>query len=240
MFERESSMEQQWLVIESCGEMGSYEEQMLLYNCPEGLLPLEITVRAGVRRYRYDISDMQSIEESANRKKLSGEMIRKIFLGIYTTVMQGRRYLLQEENYCITPGSVFIDRDMHLYLCYLPGYGREITEQLIKLSEWVLEQLDSSDSLAVFRGYSIHVLCKEGKVGLTDLQRMFSAEDSLAETEETLPMDTVEKCIPAAADSVPALEPEKKKQFLPRGIGILFLEGGMVFAFFCAIVFLLR
>lgn len=239
MFERETSMEQQWLLAENCAEIGSYEEQMLLYNCPEGLLPLEIIVRAGIRQYRYDISGMHSIEELANKKKLSGEQIRRIFLGIYSTIMQGRRYLLQEESYCIIPESVFFDRNMRLFLCYLPGYKQEITGQLQKLSEWVLEQLDPMDSMAVFRGYGIHVLCKEGKVGLADLQRLFSSEDELTEQKEVSTVDSVDDNKRTCSENALRVEQVKKKRLLPSGVGILFVEGGVVFALFCAIVFLL-
>lgn len=178
MFDRERNLTQQWIITDQPGMVPAYEEQMLKHNLPQGLLPMEVLIRTGKRRYRYCVTGYQSLDEVAGMVRLSGQMIEFLFREMFSIVEEGKRYLLQEENYCIMPESIFLNTtERKVLLCYLPGYRIPLNEQLKKLSEWILEYLDAEDSLAVYRGYGIHVLCKEERTSIAELLHLFRSDD---------------------------------------------------------------
>ncbi len=174
MFEIMTSMERRWLFVENNGCPGGYEEQMLRHNRPDGLLPMEIFVWGGKKQYRYEVTGCKNLTEIMAGKKVTGEMMQALFSEMFSCVMKGKRYLLLEDNYCIAPESIFFrESDQKLFLCYVPGFQKPLLQQMQRLSEWILEHLDVQDSQAVYQGYAMHMLCREGKTSFQELLNLF-------------------------------------------------------------------
>ncbi len=241
MFEIVTSMEQQWLLMESEEGLGCYEEQMLLHNHLDGILPMEIIVRGGKKRYRYKVTGCRNLEEVMKGKKVTGEMMQALFSEMFSIIMSGKRFLLLEDNYCITPESIFFrESDRKLFLCYVPGYQEPLLRQMQKLSEWLLEHLDAQDSQAVYQGYAMHVLCREGKTSFQELLDLFVS------SEPHLPpvIASEEGCAESAAgDSViyePAAEGDRKRQSIPWHIvGKYLMEGVLLLAALGILIYML-
>lgn len=239
MFEIAASMEQQWLLMESREVLGGYEEQMLLHNHMEGILPMEIIVRAGKKQYRYQVTGCRNLAEILAGKKVNGEMMQALFSEMFSVVMSGKRYLLQEDNYFITPESIFFrEGDRKLFLCYVPGYQKPLLEQMQGLSEWILEHLDVQDSQAVYQGYAMHVLCREGKTSFQELLNLFvSSAPSLP--SEVFLQDEPERPDAAAEVFEVGTEVRKKREITWQLLGKYFMQGLLLLAAIGVLIYML-
>lgn len=239
MFEIAASMEQQWLLMESGEVLGGYEEQMLLHNHMEGLLPVEIMVRAGKKQYRYKVTGCRNLAEIMSGKKVTGEMMQALFSEMFSVVMSGKRYLLQEDNYFITPESIFFrESDKKLFLCYVPGYRKPLLGQMQGLSEWILEHLDVQDSQAVYQGYAMHVLCREGKTSFQELLNLFVS------SEPPLSPDIFPKKEPDGSDAIVVDDAmkfgSKEKGQIPwRIFGKYFMQGILLLTALALLIYML-
>lgn len=236
MFEIAASMEQQWLLMESGEVLGGYEEQMLLHNHMEGLLPVEIMVRAGKKQYRYKVTGCRNLAEIMTGKKVTGEMMRALFSEMFSVVMSGKRYLLQEDNYFITPESIFFrESDRKLFLCYVPGYQKPLLGQMQGLSEWILEHLDVQDSQAVYQGYAMHVLCREGKTSFQELLNLFVS----SEPPEVFSHDEPNSLDAAAAAYEIGTGSGEKREIPWRILGKYFLQGLLLLTAIGVLIYML-
>lgn len=154
------SMEDTYLMIEGVPEEQAFEEEMLLHNVIEGILPMETGWRSGVKFHRYCCTGMINLEQYLQGKTISGEQFETLFTGVFALIRKSKEYFLREDGFFISPESLYISQtDGKPKLCYLPEYHKPLIEQMKELSTWFLGRLDVSDTSAVFDGYAFHVLC---------------------------------------------------------------------------------
>lgn len=170
-------MEHRWLLLPGSDESRKYEEQMLTNNRIPGLLPTELLLRDGKKKFRYDITEQQSLRQIAEEERLSGNFLKNLFQSVETAVTDAKQYLLREEGFMLTPELIFQNERGEISLCYHPGTDKNLRQQLAELSEWLLGKLDACDSAAVYAGYSLHVLCREENVSFRRLDEIFQRED---------------------------------------------------------------
>lgn len=219
MIEKMTSMDRQWLVVESNEECAAYEEQMLRYNMLEGLLPMEVIFKSGGKRYRFSISGCHSLTERVERWRLTGKSLEELFWTMQETIFCCKRYLLQEDNFCVLPESIFFDNVTgKLRLCYVPGYQKKLGEQLTALSEWMLNHLDTEDPYGVYCGYMIHVLCRGENVDFRKILNVF----------HTYKEDKAPGAEPLAAEQTPDGEYFKEGR-LPVERASVLAEPGLVY-----------
>ncbi|MBR5712027.1 MAG: hypothetical protein IKX54_00350 [Lachnospiraceae bacterium] len=160
------------LVLKGLPEGDHFEEEMLQHNEIPGVLRMETVRVAGEKQRRYRTDGCCSLAESLRGQKLSGEEFRMLMSSLFSGIAQGRKYLLREESFVLTPECVFVRNDTgDTELVYCPEYECPLAEQLRRLSDWLLEYLDAQDAEAVYNGYAFHVMSHETG---NPMQRMVS------------------------------------------------------------------
>ena len=168
-------------------EREDFRERMMLENEIHGHIPFRIRRINGRKTFEYDIDGLSSLEEEAERK-LGIETIRTLARGLSDVVAAGAPFLLREDDYVITPGTVFFDKkDRNLKLVYCPGYGQNLKTNLVSLMEYCLDTVDYSDEAAVQSVYGLYMKARDG----SSLQQMkevviYSGESAICEGESTL------------------------------------------------------
>ncbi len=143
-------------------ERKDFREIMMLKNKIHGHLPFKIRRINGKKSYEYNIEGLSSLEEEALRK-LDFEKIEILARGVSEIIEAGAPFLLKEEDYVITPGTIFFDKQRKdLKLVYCPGYGRNLKAGLADIMEYCLDMIDYNDGLAVRSAYGLYMKLRDG------------------------------------------------------------------------------
>lgn len=182
------------------GEQGQLVEEYELFMLEKhkipGLLQMQTVFSEGKRRYLYDISGKQQIEDYFSGKKIGYEMLRRFLFSVQEMCSNLSEYFLREEGICLEMEFIYVNlKDGSLQFTYLPFYEKSLQEAFESCMEQFLRKIDHQDKAAVELGYQIYQLCSSGNANIgklleTSLRKPVSIEK--AELEETR-NDTWEK-----------------------------------------------
>ncbi|MBR5368460.1 MAG: FHA domain-containing protein [Lachnospiraceae bacterium] len=176
--EKKRELGSQRLLISTEEETEDFREKMMLENEIRGHIPFNIRRINGRKIYEYNIEGLSSLEEEAGRK-LGFPLIKSLVSGLSETIDSGAPFLLREDDYVVTPGTVFFDKEgKELKLVYCPGYGQNLKERLEELMEYCLDTIDYNDGLAVRSAYGLYMKVRDG----CSFRRL---KDFVEEIEET-------------------------------------------------------
>ncbi len=176
------SMEDTYFLIESIPEEQTFEEEMLLHNSIDGLLPMETGWHSGMKFHRYQCTGMMNLSRFLQGKEVSGEQFETLFTEVFERIRRAKEFFLREDGFYITPESIYIHpADRKPYLCYLPEYHKPLVDQMKELSTWFLSRIDVNDSTAVYDGYAFHVLCHKETCNFDTISSVLEERPSLPE-----------------------------------------------------------
>lgn len=150
------------LVIRPDGEVDTraYPLRMILGNRIPGLLPCRLQKADGKVLLYYEITALQKIFDVY--EKLAYGELKNIYLGLLKIFEQMDVYLLDAGHLLLEPEYVYMDKgEGAIYLCYLPGPGRPIREQLQDLTGCLLPRIEHQDLKGVRLGYGLYRLLME-------------------------------------------------------------------------------
>ena len=157
-----------------------FRERMMLENRIHGHIPFRIRKLNGKKIYDYNIEGLSSLEEEAGRK-LGFELIRALAKGFFDIVAAGTPFLLKEDDYVVTPGTLFFDKgSKELKMIYCPGYGIDLKTELAELMEYCLDMIDYNDERAVRSTYGLYMKLRDG----CSLLQLRELVDEIAEENE--------------------------------------------------------
>lgn len=160
-------MEEQGQLIEP------YELMMLENHRIPGLLPMQSVVADGRRRYLYEISGKQQIEDYFSGKKVGHDVLRLFLVSVQNMCRSLSEYLLREEGICLEIEFIYVDlEDGSLQFLYLPFYEKNLPQAFELCMEQLLRKIDHQDKEAVELGYQIYQLCAGGHA---DIGRLLEA-----------------------------------------------------------------
>lgn len=134
-----------------------YRVHMLMENQIRGLLPCVVQKKDGQEEFRYDITSRQSLEQIYSGRNMSEPEIRLLLQGLLQTLIELKKYLLDAAMLILEPQMIYMDVETREpVFCYLPGYGKEITESFRELTFYILQHLQAFDQQTVFLGYRIY------------------------------------------------------------------------------------
>lgn len=154
---------------EYSGEHSDFREQMLIHNRVEGILPFEIISENGQRIYEYSVMGMETLKSLCARKKLRAEELKTVFGELLKSVYHGHEFMLLEDDYVVTPETVYTDAAGKTEVAYYSGYGKPLRGQLRALSEYMMDNIDYKDDDAVLMIYTFYMKTKEESCSIEDL-----------------------------------------------------------------------
>lgn len=157
--EYKRDMNHNYLILHGDSEIdtASYQVRMLVGNVIPSLLKCRIQGMDGKFMVYYDITSRQSLSAFYENKKLRKEEVKLIFTAFIRVMEDTAEYLMDPGQLIISPDLIFLEADKkELYFCLMPGYQKDIREQLQILAEYILPKIDHGDGEAVSLGYGIY------------------------------------------------------------------------------------
>ncbi|NLY48895.1 MAG: FHA domain-containing protein [Clostridiales bacterium] len=154
-----------YLVIQMTDNCSSeaYCVNMLQENRVEGIIKPEPRNIDNRVLYYYDITSRQSLETVYIKKSIRYEKIKNLFMDLADIIERTYEYLLNENDLVLKPEHIYMDLDKEkTWLCYLPGYGRDIGAQITALVEYIMNKVEYSDKEAVLYTYNLYAACRDG------------------------------------------------------------------------------
>ena len=87
--------------------------------------------------------------------------------GIISGIEGSKEYLLSECDFVVEPDYIYISLPAYeVSLCYLAGYEKDITDQLIRLIEYLMNKVDYNDEQGVLLIYGLYKISREESLTL--------------------------------------------------------------------------
>lgn len=151
----------------------SYCVKMLRENTIGGIIKPEHRIIDGQVHYYFDITSKQSLDTIHAKATINYDKIKKLFLDLLDTISRSYEYLLDENDLFIYPEHIYIDLSSgQVYICYLPGYNKDLGKQIIELVEYIMNKIDYKDKGAVLYVYNIYSICKEDGISFNTLSEV--------------------------------------------------------------------
>lgn len=173
-----------YLIINSEKEQdtASYQIRMLMGNVISSLLPCTMKGFNGNILFYYDITGRQSVASLYERQKLDYAALQMMLKGIVTGLGQMGEYLLNPDDLILLPEHMYLDMENEqVYLCYLPGYQKDIRQQFGSFSEYFLPKIEHKDNLAVSLGYGIY------RLAMADELQIDKMKEEIYQVRELIP-----------------------------------------------------
>lgn len=148
-----------------------YEYQMLMKNTIPSLLPLQLDQVNHKQYLMYTASGLKPFWITSEKMWISGRQICSIVDSLLETIKEIKKYLLIADNLVLDPESLFLDLSgFQLHFLYIPGYDKDIVNQMAQLMEYLLGKIDYEDSEGVVFAYGLYRIVKEPTVNLEEIQ----------------------------------------------------------------------
>lgn len=165
-----------WVLPEQKAE-DTFVEQMLLHNQGEGRLEFSKQEKDGEEYFCYKVTGKKALNSIYAVVPIRERQIRRLLGQVFSALENGREYLLCEEDFVLSPNYIFATfPQMDMELCYVPGYGVPLREQLEGLFEYLLNRVDYEDKQAVNLLYDCYMFCMKEQGGLAEIKKMFEKE----------------------------------------------------------------
>ncbi len=155
--EYKRDLQNNYLILEIAedDEESSYRIRMAEQNKIAGLLPFHSSRKDGVLQLYYEITSMQSLESTFERRAMGYQDIVFVLSGIRNTLEELQKYLLNPSQIVFDVRYIFFGPDRQsIELCYIPG--KQNDAPITMLAEYILKRLDHEDQQAVTIGYGFY------------------------------------------------------------------------------------
>ena len=154
-----------------------FREKMLVNNHIKGILELTVCVTDNRKTYEYDTTGLNNLGLLCTQRKTGASELKQILLELCNTVINGQKFMLEDNDFVIDPEYIFLDKEYHPYLAYCPGYDRNLSEQMGSLAEYLMNRIDYRDKDAVLLTYTIYMKCREEGFFIGDLAEYLKKEN---------------------------------------------------------------
>lgn len=144
--------------------------KMLAGNNIKGLLKCSRRMTDMKVCYCYDISCGQAVANTFEKGQLDEYQIQRLIESILKAVDEARKYMLRDDGFVLRPEQTFINiTSFELSLCYLPGAGTDLKEELSAFLEFILERVDHNNDKAIVLSYGLYQIVKSDEVSFEKL-----------------------------------------------------------------------
>lgn len=159
--------------LAGCGYL--YQVRMLEDNKINNLIkPIVMEMDNNVY-LKYEINSLYVLERYLREQKVNGHMLATWIKQLADCIFDMERYLLLLDNIVLSCNYMFLDKETdELLIMYVPGYEKNIVEQIKTFLEYCMQVFDSSDRDGINLLYKIHARVSDGKCDVIELKNMVS------------------------------------------------------------------
>lgn len=162
-----------------------YEYEMLSVNEIPGFLPFQLERVNGREHLIYTYTGYGLFEDMYEESWIKGEQIYQIVDSILVAIDSASRYLLNPNHLVLAKEHLFIDKkDYRIYFLYVPGYDRDIRDQLREFMDFLSRKIDKNDAKGVLLAWQILLILKEPTSHLEELRECLKGYPGEEKKEE--------------------------------------------------------
>ena len=165
-------MKEQWIregfssyYVVDKGQKLTYEKNILRCHTLRCLLPCEFRMQDGKEYYYYETGIYTTLRERINM------LDPKLFFAyLIESFEETESYLLNLDHLKLELELLFLDKEDHPVLCYLPEYEKNILEQLRNFLEECIEIISTQDKRKVRFYYEFHSFLVKEKPNIEQMK----------------------------------------------------------------------
>lgn len=181
--------------------------RMLTENRIEGVVECIKVETKEEKKLRYDISNMISIKRLYENKTISLKALHTLIAELGDIYKEGSCYFLSNKGFLLDPEWIFYDMfSEKISLIYIPDYEKE-DRQYAKLSNFILDRIDTSDEACLRLGYDFYSFSKEENFSLSGFTKRFDVyenndkQDVVKEEPSCVEEEEIEVFIPEETEN---------------------------------------
>jgi hypothetical protein len=143
---------------------------MLQANFIEGIIRPEVRTIDNQVFYYYDITSKLSIDTIYVKSTVNYDQLKGLFTKLADLIDIAYEYLLNENDLILMPDHIYMElASYQAYICYLPGYNKDIGNQLATLIEYLMNKVEYNDKRAVLYIYNLYAVCRNEGFSFSNL-----------------------------------------------------------------------
>lgn len=197
------------ILTDQSGAEKNHEIRMITENRIYGFLPCVSQEHEGRTEYYYEITGWQSMGLLYERKKINCEQLRGLLRELEKILEASGEYLLNPIHFILKPEYMYLNTGSEkLYLCYYPGYEKDIRESFLQWAEYVLGKLDKGDPEGIEFGYDLYQCALEPNFSLMEVLKKHGHREP-----ESMPAEKEPEVQEFAPEKLPEKSPAWKNIF---------------------------
>lgn len=171
----------------------NFEEKIMQEQKCRSILPFDIRRVDEESFYYFKISGYLSLYQNFQDKKKSVNDYKKMYQDIFQAVEELEDYLLPAEGILLESRNVFYDeKESRICFCYLPSRKTDLMQQLLDLTEELLEIMNYEDRDLVEYLYHVHGSISRGQLPNCQYEKEKDIESSIEDEEAILEIEDKE------------------------------------------------
>lgn len=155
------------------GQGTEFEERMVESIRSPGLLLPSIQYEEGNRKYRYELTGLQPLNDFLQQQSLSEQALAELVLQICAMVRCLEQHLLEEQNLAVSDKLALIDAESgRLVLCVVPGRTERFAIGMRQLLQALLCAADETSAEALRLGIALFRLSRNEIFGSRELEAL--------------------------------------------------------------------
>lgn len=185
--EYDGDMTVRYICFKSQEPYEDFREKMLINNTIGGYLSLEVVHKDGGKTYRYDISGKKAVSDILSEKNITEDFLIRLLKELERILLNGKGFMFDENDLILHPDAIYISPEGHVSVCCLPGYEKNLREQLCGLLSYFMNCVDIADRRGVYAVYSAYAAARDENCTFDSLIRILENNrelPGLCETED--------------------------------------------------------
>lgn len=167
-----------------------FRYEMLQYNSIHGIFPIYRGYEEGNVLYSVEITGKSSLLKAYDQSQMNYSTIQTILFQLFTIIKESKEYLLDENAFLLDPQFIFSCKDaIEVTLCYCPGYQKDIREQLMKVMEFFMNQVNYKEEEAVRLVYQIYQMVREESCSIYQILHELSQQNITLQEKIEIPQE---------------------------------------------------
>lgn len=194
------------------------EEQMLVNNRINRLLPFQLQYIDGFKQFYYCIDGARPLASIYRQQYMSYDCIMKLFQSILKLMEDLKKFLLKAEGLSLSPEDIYmVSDDDNPYFCYLPGNRKNIMDQWKELTEFLMNAINHKEEQTVVFIYGLYRIVGEENASIATISDYINQQPKTAVIKKP-PIISDEPIIPTSKPPEPAPHESESYQSQPDEI----------------------
>lgn len=164
------------------------EQNMIVHNKIQGILPCALEKEMGFMTIQYEIDGRTSLLEYVKKNQITYQELSALFHTFLEALKDMKKYFIIASRLLLEEECIFLENHTKkIEFCCLPGHPLDPIIQLKMLTEFLLKHVDHKEQKAVLLIYGFYQLLEQNNVSIAMVESYIKEELKKKEIELELP-----------------------------------------------------